>query len=81
MGVVQVVVGGESGPRARPFHLEWARSIQEQCRQASVAYFAKQLGSNAHYLDRPYPTRNAHGSDIEEFPEEMRIRQYPRRGP
>lgn len=41
-----VIVGGESGPKARPFDLAWARSIIRQCRAAGVACFMKQAGSN-----------------------------------
>ena len=40
-----VIVGGESGPKARPMKPEWARSIQEQCEEAGVAYFFKQWGT------------------------------------
>lgn len=39
-----VIVGGESGPNARPMHPDWARSIRDQCRAAGVAYFFKQWG-------------------------------------
>jgi len=39
-----VIVGGESGPRARPMHPDWARSIRDQCQQASVPFFFKQWG-------------------------------------
>lgn len=46
MGVLDwVIVGGESGPHARPFNIEWARSIIAQCRDAGVACFVKQLGA------------------------------------
>ncbi|MFO0806715.1 MAG: phage Gp37/Gp68 family protein [Gemmataceae bacterium] len=41
-----VIVGGESGPGARPCRVEWIRSIVDQCRAASVPVFAKQLGGN-----------------------------------
>ena len=41
-----VIVGGESGPSARPCDVAWIRSIIEQCREAGVACFVKQLGSN-----------------------------------
>lgn len=41
-----VIVGGESGPGARPFDLAWARSIVAQCRDAGVACFVKQMGDN-----------------------------------
>lgn len=40
-----VIIGGESGPRARPFDVEWARSTMEQCKAAGVACFLKQFGS------------------------------------
>lgn len=39
-----VVVGGESGPRARPMHPEWARSVRDQCKGAGVPFFFKQWG-------------------------------------
>jgi hypothetical protein len=40
-----VIVGGESGPGARPFDLAWARSIVAQCKAAGVKVFVKQLGA------------------------------------
>lgn len=40
-----VIVGGESGPSARPFDVAWARSLVRQCRDASVPVFVKQLGA------------------------------------
>ena len=40
-----VIVGGESGPGARPFDVAWARSLVSQCRAAGVAVFVKQLGA------------------------------------
>lgn len=39
-----VIVGGESGPGARPCDLGWARAIVAQCRRAGVRVFVKQLG-------------------------------------
>ncbi len=39
-----VIVGGESGPGARPCNVEWIRSIVNQCREAKVPVFVKQLG-------------------------------------
>jgi len=39
-----VIVGGESGPGARPCDLAWIRSIRDQCRAAGAAVFVKQLG-------------------------------------
>lgn len=40
-----VIVGGESGPSARPMHPDWARSIRDQCAAAGVAFFFKQWGA------------------------------------
>lgn len=42
-----VIVGGESGPNARPCRVEWSRSIVRQCREAGVNCFVKQLGAKA----------------------------------
>ena len=39
-----VIVGGESGPKARPCDLAWIRAIRDQCQDAGVAVFIKQLG-------------------------------------
>jgi len=39
-----IIVGGESGPRARPIQVEWAREIRDQCVTAGVAFFFKQWG-------------------------------------
>lgn len=39
-----VIVGGESGPNARPIHPDWARSLRDQCAAAGVPYFFKQWG-------------------------------------
>ena len=41
-----VIVGGESGPRARPCDIAWIRSIRDQCKAANVPCFVKQLGSH-----------------------------------
>ena len=40
-----VICGGESGPGARPMDISWMRSLQRQCEDAGVPYFAKQLGA------------------------------------
>lgn len=44
-GLDWVIVGGESGPGARPFNVAWAADVVKQCRDAGVACFVKQLGS------------------------------------
>lgn len=43
-GIHWVIVGGESGPRARPMKAAWAREVREQCLKAEVAFFFKQWG-------------------------------------
>lgn len=44
-GLDWVVVGGESGSKARPMHPDWARSLRDQCAAAGVPFFFKQWGS------------------------------------
>ncbi|MDV2503054.1 MAG: phage Gp37/Gp68 family protein [bacterium] len=44
-GVDWVIAGGESGPGARACHLDWLRSIRDQCAHAGVPFFLKQLGA------------------------------------
>jgi protein gp37 len=39
-----VIVGGESGPNARPMHPDWVRSIRDQCQEVGVPFFFKQFG-------------------------------------
>jgi protein gp37 len=42
-----VIVGGESGPRARPMKAEWARDIRRQCEDAGVPFFFKHWGAHS----------------------------------
>lgn len=44
-GIHWVIVGGESGPRARPMRAEWADNVRRQCLDADVAFFFKQWGA------------------------------------
>ena len=39
-----VILGGETGPKARPMHLDWVRSVRDQCQAAEVPFFFKQWG-------------------------------------
>jgi protein gp37 len=43
-GIDWVIVGGESGPGARPMMLEWVREVRDQCLANGVAFFFKQWG-------------------------------------
>jgi protein gp37 len=71
----QIVVGGESGPGAKPMDPEWARSIVEQCRTAWAVPFVKQLGS---HWAKANGAAHSKGGDPEEWPAELRVRQYPK---
>ena len=56
-GIHWVIVGGESGPRARPMDPQWVRDVRDQCLAARVAFFFKQWGglrpkSGGRTLDR-----------------------------
>ena len=78
-----IVVGGESGPGARPFDVEWARNTITQCREAGVACFVKQLGRNPwgrDVLGRPTVPEisDSKGGDPSEWPEDLRVREWPR---
>lgn len=47
-GIDWVIVGGESGPGARPMHPDWARGIRDQCQMAGAPFFFKQWGAWLH---------------------------------
>lgn len=79
-----IVVGGESGPGARRFDIEWARSTVEQCKAAGVPVFVKQLGANPAPLSIEAGSvverlwlRDRKGGDIEEWPADLRVREWP----
>lgn len=96
-----VVVGGESGPAARPCDVGWITSIVEQCKAANVPVFVKQLGAVPMELEAEWRGRrfarllnsrndkrvpadyvplfyaNRKGGDIEQWPEDLKVREYP----
>jgi protein gp37 len=78
-----VIVGGESGPGARPFDLAWARSIVQQCQAAGVACFVKQVGAKPVFEGTPvgvfegYDYEDPKGGDPSEWPEDLRVREFP----
>lgn len=41
-----VIVGGETGPNARPMHPDWVRGIRDQCRELEIPFFFKKWGDN-----------------------------------
>ncbi|NOK12925.1 DUF5131 family protein [Corallococcus exercitus] len=75
-GVDGVIVGGESGAKARPLDPEWVRSVREQCDAAGVAFFFKQWGGKrkaaaGRVLDgRTYDALP--GTSVAPFPDEAR---------
>ena len=87
-GLDWVIVGGESGPGARPCDVAWIRAIVEQCRAAGVPAFVKQLGAEpvqfAVAAERRTDSgactvrlRNRKGGDPAEWPEDLRVREFP----
>lgn len=78
-----IIVGGESGPGARPFDIGWARSVIAQCKAAGVACFVKQVGSAPIFTwdpeqDAAPKLRDRKGGDWSEWPEDLRVREMPR---
>lgn len=83
-----LIVGGESGHHARPFNIEWARSLVAQCKTAGVRCFVKQLGANV-VVDRnddvgggihclmQKKLKDKKGGNPEEWPDDLRVREYP----
>ena len=55
-----VIVGGESGPGARPMHPDWARSIRDQCQAAGVPFFFKQWGEYVESIPSNISSANRH---------------------
>ncbi len=79
-----VIVGGESGPHARPCDVAWIRSIRDQCRAAGVPVFVKQLGADPCNLPMHLGDgsgrgglRDRKGGDPAEWPEDLRVRDWP----
>lgn len=100
-----IIVGGESGPKARPFDIEWARRTVRQGQEANTPVFVKQLGRRVYdstyefgcfsEYDKRTPRkpdgsggtmaagnlvllRSSKGNDPTEWPEEIRVREFPR---
>jgi len=73
-GLDWIIVGGESGPNARQFDLDWARLIKTQCK--GVAFFMKQLGSNS-INDQQVTWDRFGGSDPAKWPEDLQVREFP----
>jgi protein gp37 len=63
-GISWVIVGGESGPGARPMKQLWVLSIRDQCRRAGVPFFFKQWGG----VQKGRAGRKLAGRTYDEFP-------------
>ena len=93
-----IIVGGESGHQARRFDIEWPREIVQQCREAGVPVFVKQLGAHTTWNGMQGPgtrwpretgsfdTGSGHfrkhlidraGADMNEWPEDLRVQEWP----
>jgi protein gp37 len=73
-GIDWVIIGGESGRRARPLELNWVREIRNRCRREGVALFVKQLGA-AWSISAGHG--HTHGGDLSRWPRDLRIREMP----
>ena len=61
-----IIGGGESGAGYRPFDVEWARKVAQDCKVGDAAFFLKQLGGHPDKRMNP-----------EEWPEDIRIQEFP----
>ena len=68
-GIDWLILGGESGPGARPMDLGWVRELLAQCRETGTAPFVKQLGT--------VWAGGGKGGDWAVWPEDLRVREYP----
>lgn len=76
-GIDWVIVGGESGPGARPFDTEWAQRVVYECKEAGVACFVKQLGAHVIQGGERRKKADKKGGDMHEWPHEIRVREFP----
>jgi protein gp37 len=79
-----LLVSGEGGPGARPCDVAWIRALVEQAKTAGVPIFVKQLGTATNvrgatheHRVSPLDTRTPRASDMEEWPEAVRVREMP----
>lgn len=77
-GLHWVIVGGESGPKARPFDVTWAEELVNQCAGFGVPCFVKQLGSKPVDGNLQTPKlKSKKGGDWDDLPFTLRVRQFP----
>lgn len=79
-----IIPGGESGPRARPCHVDWIRDVVEAAREhEDCRVWVKQLGANPRWAGDDIAgnvakPRDPSGSDISEWPADLRVQEWPR---
>jgi len=71
-GIQWVIVGGESGPGARPMNPDWVNSLMEQCNRSDVPFFFKQWGG----VRKKQAGRELNGRTFDEFPQ-FRRSEFP----
>lgn len=76
-----VIIGGESGPGARPCNVGWIHDLVRQCKAAAVATFVKQLGKLP-YVELggeklAMEFQGPKGGDMRIWPEDLRVREFP----
>ena len=71
-GIDWVIVGGESGPRARPIKTSWVRNIKGQCKEQNVSFFFKQWGG----VNKKKSGRNLDGRTWDEIPKKTERQIY-----
>ena len=77
-----LIIGGESGPGARPFNLDWLRSTIQQFKEAGVPLFVKQMGARP-VSDNPedlvwITQLDSKGGNWDVWPEWARVREFPK---
>lgn len=72
-----VIVGGESGPKARPFDLDWASQAIHQCKTAGVPVFFKQYGSHPMFCGGRVHLNDRAGADPSEWLDCFRVQEFP----
>lgn len=78
-GIHWVIVGGESGPGARPMDVEWARKLRKQCHEADVAFFFKQWGAynvKGEHVGKKHAGRLLDGRTWNELPERGMVEHF-----
>lgn len=84
-----LIFGGESGPDATPCNIGWIRSGKAQAQEFGAKVFVKQLGARP-YWENPgarsefdvgggmLDLKDSHGGDMSEWPEDLRVREFPK---